>query len=524
MITELEARRVSSVWTGTVLEEPCPEGAGEEVRPARAAAKEHRTRSRASDTTIPSRADSGPCGSRATGTTLAILALALLTTAPALAQRRRAEPAGPTTVITGARVYDGVADEPIENATIVLRGERIVSIAAGGAAPAGATVIDATGLTVTPGLVAALSSIGLEEVELEPSTRDTGHESGEDGVRASFAAADGYNPLSILIPVARTGGITSVVSTPEGGLVSGTSAWADLSGESPTDAIRDASLALHVNFDETGFGAAFGARSAAMAALREIFDAARLYARSHAGWDRGDFRDVHEGDLSRLDLERLAEAAGGDLPVVVHVSRADDIVRILALAAELDLHLVLTGVEEGWIVADEIAAANVPVILRPLANLPTTFATLHTRYDNAALLERAGVRVALVTEGAWSLHNLRQEAGNAVRAGMSYAAAMRAVTSVPASIFGMDDYGTLAAGKMASLVVWSGDPFEVTTVARRVLVRGEEMSLRTRMTELFERYRDLETAPRGWRGIPTVPEPEGEESIEELEAEGDIDD
>jgi imidazolonepropionase-like amidohydrolase len=273
----------------------------------------------------------------------------------AVAQRRGAE-TGPTTAITGARVYTATADEPLENATVVWRGERIVSVTAGGAAPAGATVIDGTGLTVTPGLVAALSAIGLEEIELEATTRDTGHEDGEDGIRASFAAADGYNPLSVLIPVARRGGVTSVVSTPEGGLVSGTSLWADLRGEIPSEAIVDASLALHVNFDETGFGSAFGARSAAMAALREIFDAGRLYARSRAGWDRGDFREIHEGDVSRLDLERLAEAAGGDLPVVIHVSRADDITRMLALADELDLNVVLSGVEEGWIVDEEIAA------------------------------------------------------------------------------------------------------------------------------------------------------------------------
>lgn len=458
---------------------------------------------------------------------LVSLSLALLVT-PSLAsaQRRAAAAAGPTTAIIGARAYTGAADGAfIENATIVVRGERIVSIAAGGAVPAGATVLDATGMIVTPGLCAALTPIGLAEVELEASTRDTGHESGEDGIRASFAAADGYNPLSVLVPVARAGGITSVVSTPDGGLVSGTSAWADLRGDSPTEAIRDASLALHVNFDDEGFGAAFGARSATMSALREIFDAARLYARSRAGWDRGDFREIHEGDVSRLDLERLAEAAGGDLPVVVHVSRADDIVRILALGAELDLDLVLTGVEEGWIVASELAAANVPVIVRPLADLPTTFATLRTRYDNAALLEDAGVRVVLMTQGAWDVHNLRQEAGNAVRAGMSWGAALRGITSLPAEVFGMDDYGTLAAGKIASVVVWSGDPFETRSVPRHVLVRGVEQSLRTRMTELFERYRDLDTVPRGWRGIPTEPETEsGEDAGDAADADEAVED
>jgi imidazolonepropionase-like amidohydrolase len=182
----------------------------------------------------------------------------------------------------------------------------------------------------------------------------------------------------------------------------------------------------------------------------------------------------------------------------VHVSRAADILRILELSREYGLRLILAGVEEGWRVADAIAAAEVPVLVTPLTNLPSSFARLGSRYDNAALLARAGVRVALYVGGAHEARTLRQEAGNAVAWGLDRDAALRAVTIEPARIFGMErDYGALAPGKVANVVVWSGDPFELSTHATHVFVRGAEASLETRQTALFARYRDLERALRG---------------------------
>jgi imidazolonepropionase-like amidohydrolase len=432
--------------------------------------------------------------------------------------------------ITGARIRQGDGHD-LENATIVIRQGRIVTVAAGAAAPHDATVIDATGLNVTPGFVSLMTPIGLGEIELETSTMDTSQEGDDaDAIRAAFSAADGYNPLSTLIPVARLGGVTSALSVPDGGLVPGTSAWVDLAGRTLESVVRDDTAALHVNFDDPGFAAAHGARSSAVEALRELFDDARLYARSHAQYDRGQFRDT---DTSRLDLERVGAALAGQMPIVVRTARASDILRVLALADEYGItqHLVLSGVEEGWMVAQEIQAAHVPVIVEPLANLPTRFSAIHTRYDNAALLSQAGVEVMLMSPGAWDVHNLRQEAGNAVANGMEWDAAMRGITSLPARVFGMGaEYGTIAPGHIANLVVWSGDPFELTTVPRHVIIRGHDIPLRSRQTELYERYRVLDAAPHGYReswSHPVVPEdddaPDDEESEEDEDrSEGEV--
>ena len=420
-----------------------------------------------------------------------------------------------TYAITGGRLRLGDGHD-MENATVVIRGERVVSVAAAGAAPAGATVIDATGMTVTAGFVSLMTSIGLGEIELEDSTMDVGQEGDDtDAIRAAFAASDGYNPFSTLIPVARLGGVTTALSVPAGGLVPGTSAWVDLSSRVPSAVIHDDTAALHISFDDEGFAAVHGARSSAITALRELFDDARLYARSHAGYDRGQFRET---DISRLDLERVGQALAGQLPVVIRTARASDILRILALASEYGLHLVLSGVEEGWMVAQEIAAAHVPVIVEPLADLPTRFSALHTRYDNAALLSRAGADVMIMSPGAWDARNVRQEAGNAVANGMDWDAALRGVTSLPAHVFGMagspgralpeGDYGTVAPGSVANIVVWSGDPFEVTTSVRHVIVRGHDVPLSSRQTDLYERYRSLDGVRRGYRSpwsVPVVP-------------------
>ena len=388
---------------------------------------------------------------------------------------------------------DGAA---IEAATVVIRGGRIVSVAANGPVPAGATSIDAQGGVVTAGFVGTEAPLGLVEISLEPETLDLAPEREDaDPVRAAFSAADGVNPRSTLIPVARSGGITSAVSTPIGGLVSGTSAWIDLAPEGTQGYVVRERAALHVSLDDAGISAAGGAVPSALMRLRELLEDARLYGRQRGAYDR---RALREMEASRLDLERLQDALAGRIPVVVRVSRASDILRVLELARGYGLRLVLSGAEEAWRVADRIAAADVPVIVQPLTNLPSSFTRLGARFDNAAILARAGVPIVLTTEGAHELWNIRQEAGNAIAHGLPRDEALRAVTLAPARVFGLDrDYGTVAAGKVANVVVWSGDPFETTTWPTHIFVQGREVPLRSRQTELFERYRRLDSVSRG---------------------------
>lgn len=414
--------------------------------------------------------------------------------APAFAQpaprapapQAAAKPAAPkvTVAIVGATVETGTGPA-LNDAVVVVEGDRILSVTAGGTAPAGATTVDGKGKVVTCGFVDALTSIGLVEVDLEDDARDD-YQGGEDRIRAGFRAEDGYNPLGTVAKITRREGVTSVGVVPTGGLFSGQSLWADLDGELARDAIAKAPLALHVHV-ESGGGQASGGRGTSILRIREAFDDARVFQKNRAAWERNQSRELAP---SRLDLEAIVRTLGGGVPVVFHVDRAADILTVLGLAKEFGLRPVVAGGAEAWRVAGELAAAKVPVIVRPLLPGPTSFDTLGARDDNAARLAAAGVSVAISTQDTHHTRKLRQEVGNAIRAGLSREAALRSVTRVPAEAFGLADrYGTLEKGRIANLVLWSGDPFELTTRATAVMIRGRWVSLSSRQSEIFEKYR-----------------------------------
>lgn len=393
---------------------------------------------------------------------------------------------------TDATLWTGDG-ETIENGMLITAGERISAVGKAGPIPAEAQVTSVGGAIITPGWVATETPLGLVEVELESNTVDSRPRRDErsDAIRAGQSAADGYNPLSTLLAVARREGITSAVSTPQGGLVSGTSAWVDLLDRFPSTPIVREDIALHSNVFEIDDAS----RPHALSRLRDALQSARLYSRSPDAYDRGQTREL---GLSVADLDRLSRVFGGGLPLVVRVARGSDILRLLSLRKGYAFKLILAGVDEGWTVAPQIAAARVPVVLDPTHNLPGSFSTLNSRRENAAILSAAGVDVMISTFDAHTAHNLRQLAGNAVAYGLSRQAALRALCVEPATAFGMgQNYGLLAPGKVANFSVWNGDPFELGTWATQVVVRGTPTRLRSRQDELFERYRDLGQVPRG---------------------------
>jgi imidazolonepropionase-like amidohydrolase len=389
----------------------------------------------------------------------------------------------PITALAGATVYTG-AGGTIEDGVIVIQNGVITAAGKGVATPVGA--VQVKGAVITPGLTDALTSVGLVEVSQEEQTRDD-EQGGPDRIRAAFRAADGYNPASSVIDITRAAGVTSVGVIPTGGLISGQSAWVDLDGSTALEAIAAAPLALHVDVEAGGGDHGTGGHGTALLRIREAFDDARVFARTRGAWERNQSRAFAP---SRLDLEALATVLSGKLPVVFRVDRASDILAVLAVAKEFNLRPVIAGGAEAWKVASALADAKAPVIVFPLLAGPDSFDMLGTRYDNAAVLSRSGVKVILSTGDTHNARKLRQVAGNAVRAGLPYAAAITAITSSPAEAFGMSaHYGTIAAGKVANLVVWSGDPLEIATRVLAVFVRGRQIPLTNRQTALFEKYR-----------------------------------
>ncbi|HVH11800.1 MAG TPA: amidohydrolase family protein [Longimicrobium sp.] len=413
-------------------------------------------------------------------------AAAVLAATPAAAQ---------TIAITGGTVHP-VSGPAIPNGTVLIQDGRIAAVGANVAIPAGAVRIDATGKTVTPGLFESATNIGLVEVDAVGATNDYRMDD-EDHVAAAFNVADGINPRSMVIPVIRISGVTTTVSRPSGGLIAGQGIAIDLLGDRVDEMAIRSPIAMFGSVSESEHDAGGNTRGGLFMRLREALDDARAWARNPQGFERGESRQF---SISRLDLAALQPVLRGEVPLVLEAHRASDIQTAIRIADEYDLRLIISGGTEGWMVAEDLARAQVPVLVKVLRNLPESFESLGARYDNAALLRRAGVQVAITTGETYRAFNIRQEAGNAVAYGLPYDEALRAVTLYPAQIFGMADrYGSLEPGKVANVVVWDGDPLELLTDVEHVIIRGREVPLVSRETLLRDRYMNLDETVRSYR-------------------------
>ena len=404
-----------------------------------------------------------------------------------------AAPLGAQTVaITGATIHP-VSGPKIDNGTIVITDGKITAVGANVAVPAGATRIDGTGKVVTPGFVNSGTQLGLVDIGANGDTRDV-NARGKDNIAASFTIWDGLNPANVLIPPARADGITSVVVAPGNGLVAGQAAFIDLAGTTVADLVRKAPVGMVAEIGDAQ-AAGVGSRGELLGKLRDLLTDARDYRTHRAQFETNQTRSYM---ASRADLEALQPVLAGTEPLIVQADRASDISAALRLARQFNLKLVIAGGAEAWEVAPELAAAKVPVITGAMNNIPATFSSLGQRQENAGLLAKAGVNVALVgnagggVEELFYVRNVRYEAGNAVSYGMTWEQALRAVTLTPAEIFGVADHvGALKPGMDANLVVWSGDPFEFATRAEHVFIKGAEHNEPTRQDMLIERYRRM---------------------------------
>jgi imidazolonepropionase-like amidohydrolase len=398
---------------------------------------------------------------------------------------RAAPPSEPPIAIEHATVYVP-AGPPLKDATVVLAGGKVLLVGASVAIPAGARRIDARGKVVTAGLIDSLGQAGVVEVEAEGRANDASP-SGE-ALQPSFRIRDGYNPRSSVVPISRAGGVTTVVLGQEQGLLGGEAAAVDLSGDRLDQAVvKDAVAEVAVMTDDA-VETVSGARGAAWQKLRTALEDARFYSTHKAAYDDNRARPL---SLPRVELAALEPVIRGQEPLVVWVHRASDIELALKLAEDFKLKLVVAGGTEAWLLASELSARKVPVIVDPWNNLPASFDQLRVRDDLAALLQRAGVSVVLATFSPNESRQLWQRAGNAVRFGMDHDAAIRAVTDAPAQAFGLKGYGRIEPGAVGNVVVWSGDPLQTSTRVERVFVRGAEQSLETRQTLLLRRYRKV---------------------------------
>jgi len=409
--------------------------------------------------------------------------------------------AAETIAITNAHIYTmGPAGE-IAAGTVVITGGKIIAVGQTVAIPSGARVIDAQGGVVTPGLVATDTPLATVEVEGVDETNDNATAS--DRLSAAFDVEYAINPNSVLIPIERLGGVTDAVVTPslrdpgrKDLLFAGQAAVIHL-GQG-ADLVEKPHAGMSLIMGEAGAHLAGGSRAAEFILLRAMLEDVRAYAKGRADYDVGRSRAYN---LSREDLDALIPVVEGREPLIVSVSRAADIRQALGLARDEKLRIILEGVEEGWIVAPEIAAAHVPVLLNGAADLPESFEAVGATLENAARLNAAGVLIGIEMPSLFSGGRTpRIDAGRAVAHGLPFGAALASITINPAQIFGVAErIGSLEPGKDADVVVWSGDPLEPLSAPTAVIIKGVEQPLRDRDLDLRDRYLHPSAMPAAYR-------------------------
>lgn len=382
-------------------------------------------------------------------------------------------------VIRGATVHTSSEKGTMKNTDVLVRGGLIATIGSDAAAP-GVTVIDAKGRDLTSGLFGGLTDIGLEEIAEENQTIDSTLNlkapAWDQQWRPELDVTVAYNPRSIVIPVTRVEGVTWTVLTPVAGdsIIGGQGAAVTLDGR--YDAVLAGSRSLFVQMGAQGASVAGGTRAAEYMLLEQAIREARATG------------PVAQGALLHTaGRETLARYLAGGR-VLFQVDRAADIRKVVEFALRNGMKPVILGGDEAWLVAKELAKANVPVILNPLDDLPADYDRLASSLENAARLHNAGVRIAFSSGDTPQARLTRQLAGNAVAHGLPWDAALAAITSTPAEIFGLATRGRIAVGQVADLVLWSGDPLEVSTLADQVWIAGRPIDMKSRQTELRDRY------------------------------------
>ncbi|WP_313443643.1 amidohydrolase family protein [Stenotrophomonas indicatrix] len=389
-------------------------------------------------------------------------------------------------LVRGATVATASARGNVEDADVLVQGGIIRAVGRGLSAPAGVPVVEAKGRMLTPALFGGITEIGIEEVSGESSTVDSALKIGEQPLRPEFDVTLAYNPASVLIPVARLDGIgfTALGAATGGGFVAGQGGVVRFDGSADPIGPRALFLRLGAAASElTG-----QSRAAQWMLLQQMVDEARGQVAA----------DSPHALLTPAGRRTLARYLSGQGRIVVEVDRAADIRQLLRWAAREKVKIAVAGGAEAWQLAPELAAARVPVFVDALGNLPTTFDQIGATLENAARLQRAGVPVAFAQrdDASHNARKMRQLAGNAVANGLPWADGLAGLTRVPAEVLGVaDQIGSIEPGKRADLVLWEGDPLDVAHYAEQVWLGGRAMPMRSRQTELRDRYLQRNAQP-----------------------------
>ena len=389
-------------------------------------------------------------------------------------------------LIKSGQINDGLGNSFIGDILIV--DEKIVEVGKF-LNSSSAKIIEAKGKPVTPGLISPISNIGVVEINALDVTNDDS----PDFFGPGFSVFNAFNPHSTLIPWNRSNGVTSSISTPgySSQIFKGMGSFYLLDGD--IDITGNADVAMYARL-----GAIGGSRAETIQIMESMFELA-LNKNELELEELLDTTFASSMDMQLQDIQALSRVVNREIPLVLEVNRAIDILQALRLKNDYDLELVLMSVEEAPLVLDQILASGVSVIIDPMDNIPDSFDELASNIKLGGILSNAGIKVMFSTQRSHNYHLMRQGAGNAVAHGMTYQAGISGMTSIVADVFNIQDRGSIKEGYFADIVIWSEDPLEPSAYPTTVIINGSEISLETRASRLTERYTDKRDIPPSYK-------------------------
>ena len=399
-----------------------------------------------------------------------------------------------TILIKNATIYDGVKNIPFEG-NILIENETIKQVSSTNMQAD--FVIDASGMIVTPGIIGTDTNIGIVEIGALSVTRDDSSEIYSIG----FSIHDAFNPKSTLIPWNRSNGVTSALSLPQGtsSPIGGLGSYFLLDGE----------FDITSNKDMVMIGSVGGSSNESRAETYAIMDDLLSFASSINIRDLSSDADIAElieaspiaefMELHPRDVKALFKLINNNLPLIISTHRASDILKLIELKEKYNLNLIIKGAQDASLVASKIAESNTPLIINPINNIPGSFDELASNIQMASRLEREGIDLMFNTPRSHNFHLVRQGAGVAVANGMSYEAAISAITSTPAKVFNIEQRGEIKSGYFADIVIWDADPLEPSSMPEYVFINGKSIDLTSRSSRLRDRYTSQPEKPNTYR-------------------------
>ena len=396
-----------------------------------------------------------------------------------------------TTLIKNATIYDGIENIPFQG-NILIENDTIKKVSS--AKMQADFVIDASGMIVTPGIIGTDTNIGIVEIGALSVTRDDSSEIYSIG----FSIHDAFNPKSTLIPWNRSNGVTSALSLPQGTAspIGGLGSFFVLDGEHDITSKKDIVM----------IGGVGGSGSSSRAETFAVMDDLLSFASGLNSADLDDISEIIEKssiaefmELHPRDVKALSRLVNDNLPLIISTHRASDILKLIELKEKYDLNLVIKGAQDASLVAPQIAASGISLIINPINNIPGSFDELASNIQMASRLEEKGINLMFNTPRSHNFHLVRQGAGVAVANGMSYEGAIKAITSTPAKVFNIDKRGEIKAGYFADIVVWDADPLEPSSMPEYLFINGKSIDLTSRSSRLRDRYTSQPDKPNTYR-------------------------